>query len=111
MNYSNSNIRIVLFGIRSFSKTKYIRIFPKKPNIFGIQSVLSIPDNTASNTDTYLVVIDGGCFLNVMPAEAVPVEDEEDLPPPAEEAARVVPHHAGQQSRGQRAVQLAANRY
>ena len=57
------------------------------------------------------MVVDGGCPLDVVPAEAVPVEDEEHLPPPAEEAARVVPHHAGQQRRGQRAVKLAANRY
>ena len=57
------------------------------------------------------MVVDGGCPLDVVPAEAVPVQDEEHLAPPAEEAARVVPHHAGQQRRGQRAVQLTANRY
>ena len=57
------------------------------------------------------MVVDGGCPLDVVPAEAVPVQDEEHLAPPAEEAARVVPHHAGQQRRGKRAVQLAANRY
>ena len=57
------------------------------------------------------MVVDGGCPLDVVPAEAVPVQDEEHLAPPAEEAARVVPHHSGQQRRGQGAVQLAANRY
>ena len=39
-------------------------------------------------------MIDRGSFLNVMPAEAVPVEDEEDLPPLAEQAGRLVPDDA-----------------
>ena len=47
-----------------------------------------------SHRNTYLVMIDGGRFLNVMPAEAVPVEDEEDLPPLAEQARSLVPDDA-----------------
>ena len=50
------------------------------------------------------MVIYGGCFLNVMPAKAVPVKDEEDLPPLAEEAGRVVPHNPREKGGGQRGV-------
>ena len=49
-------------------------------------------------------MIDGGSFLNVMPAEAVPVEDEEDLPPLAKQAGRLVPDDAREEGRGQRGV-------
>ena len=40
------------------------------------------------------MVVDGGRLLDVMPSEAVSVEDEEDLPPLAEEAGGLVPDDA-----------------
>ena len=50
--------------------------------------------NQCHYTDTCLVVVDGGRLLDVMPSEAVPVKDEEDLPPLAEEAGGLVPDDA-----------------
>ena len=40
------------------------------------------------------MMIDGAGLVDVMPAESVSVEDEEDLSPPAEQSRRVVPHHS-----------------
>ena len=53
-------------------------------------------------------MIDGGCFLDVMPAKAVPVEDEEDLPPLAEQAGGLVPDDAREEGGGQGGVTGAA---
>ena len=50
------------------------------------------------------MVVDGGRLLDVMPPEAVPVEDEEDLPPLAEEAGGLVPDDAREEGGGQRGV-------
>ena len=52
------------------------------------------------------MVVDGGRLLDVMPSEAVPVEDEEDLSPLAEDAGGLVPDDAREEGGGQRGVRL-----
>ena len=52
------------------------------------------------------MMVDGGRLLDLMPAEAVPVEDEEDLPPLAEKAGGLVPDDAREEGGGQGGVRL-----
>ena len=69
-NYLNRNIWIVLFSIRSFSKTEYIRYshIYQKPNIFRIQSILTIRDNTGMDDSKKmkLTLLDKFSFLIII---------------------------------------------
>ena len=59
MNYSNSNIRIVLFGIRSVYFGIWYTIISQKTNIFGIPSILNIQKSTDSHLEVELVTLLG----------------------------------------------------
>ena len=65
-------------------------VLVKYRSLIGLCAVIRYTDTI----DTCLVVVDGGRLLDVMPSEAVSVEDEEDLPPLAEEAGGLVPDDA-----------------
>ena len=54
----------------------------------------------------YLMMVDGDCSLNMMPANGISIEDQEDLLPLAEYSRRVVPHNTGQEGWGQSWVVL-----
>ena len=55
------------------------------------------------------MMVDGGRLLDLMPSEAVSVEDEEDLPPLAEEAGCLVPDDAREEGGGQGGVRLSVS--
>ena len=44
--------------------------------------------------DSYLMMVDGDCPLNMMPPNGVSVEDHEHLLPFAEQSRTVVPDHS-----------------